>query len=356
MLQTILITDLEGFTELTSKLDKTTLEHMMREHTRITHNVLKEHGGKVIKSLGDGFLCIFESLTNAFKAGLKLQEILSELPIKVVLHVGEVMEKDNDAYGLDINIAFRLIEAIKGKCICLTDTVHLILGQKADFVGTFLLKGVPRSVKVYVVGRGTICETDNVKRISSSIWRRFAGFYMDVVIFSSTLGLLSGFGLRQIPVLTGEVPAFRLEFPEGKIETKRGEIKVRTPVGELEAGAGKFVIKSKEKPIIKMEYLKLGGVEMLLFTVYLALFWAFCKGQSPGKWLAQVRVIGRDASYIGLRLAFLRAFVLVLLMIPAGLGVIVPLIISRKLPHDLITGTSVVSADIKVERSDILWS
>ena len=60
-LATVLFTDLVGHTEMMSRLGDERGRAVLREHERITREVLKAHGGTEVKTMGDGFMASFGS-------------------------------------------------------------------------------------------------------------------------------------------------------------------------------------------------------------------------------------------------------------------------------------------------------
>ncbi len=73
--------------------------------------VLPKHGGRLVKSLGDGMLLEFESVPQAMAAALRLQSLAAHpapLPLRIGAHVGDVVVDDLDLYGTGVNLAARL--------------------------------------------------------------------------------------------------------------------------------------------------------------------------------------------------------------------------------------------------------
>ena len=73
--------------------------------------VLPKHGGRLVKSLGDGMLLEFERLPQAMAAALRLQLMtaqLAPLPLRIGAHVGDVVVDELDLYGTGVNLAARL--------------------------------------------------------------------------------------------------------------------------------------------------------------------------------------------------------------------------------------------------------
>jgi len=73
-LRTILFTDIVGHTEMMSRLGDERGRDVLREHERITREVLKAHGGAEVKTMGDGFMASFGSVTKAIECAVGAAE------------------------------------------------------------------------------------------------------------------------------------------------------------------------------------------------------------------------------------------------------------------------------------------
>ena len=69
----VLFTDLVGHTEMMSRLGDEVGRAVLRDHEDITRNVLKTHGGTEVKTMGDGFMASFGSVTRAVECAIALQ-------------------------------------------------------------------------------------------------------------------------------------------------------------------------------------------------------------------------------------------------------------------------------------------
>ena len=95
----VLFTDLVGHTEMMSRLGDERGRAVLREHERITREVLKAHGGTEVKTMGDGFMASFGSVTQAVECAIALQRAFAEpegepLAIRVGLNAGEPIEEE----------------------------------------------------------------------------------------------------------------------------------------------------------------------------------------------------------------------------------------------------------------------
>src|SRR3989337_1350207 len=99
--RTVLFTDIVGHTEMMSRLGDERGREVLREHERITREVLKQHGGTEVKTMGDGFMASFSSVTKAVECAIALQRAFAErnasasepLHIRVGLNAGEPIEE-----------------------------------------------------------------------------------------------------------------------------------------------------------------------------------------------------------------------------------------------------------------------
>jgi pimeloyl-ACP methyl ester carboxylesterase len=105
--RTVLFTDLVGHTEMMSRLGDSRGRDVLREHERITREVLKSHAGTEVKTMGDGFLASFGSVTKAVECAVALQRAFADregepLSVRVGLNAGEPIEEDGDLFGATV--------------------------------------------------------------------------------------------------------------------------------------------------------------------------------------------------------------------------------------------------------------
>ncbi|MDP9359950.1 MAG: hypothetical protein M3P29_00715, partial [Acidobacteriota bacterium] len=112
-LRTVLFTDLVGHTEMMSRLGDEKGRAVLREHETITRQVLKANGGTEVKTMGDGFMASFGSVTKAVECAVALQRAFAEregepLSVRVGLNAGEPIEEDGDLFGATVILASRI--------------------------------------------------------------------------------------------------------------------------------------------------------------------------------------------------------------------------------------------------------
>jgi class 3 adenylate cyclase len=171
-LRTVLFTDLAGHTEMMSRLGDERGRDVLREHERITREVLKAHGGTEVKTMGDGFMASFGSVTKAVECAVALQKAVGALtpdpspaaagegqPVEALkircgLNAGEPIEEDGDLFGATVILASRIAAKAEGGEILVADTVRGLCSGKGFLFadrGEFVAKGFEDPVRVYEV-------------------------------------------------------------------------------------------------------------------------------------------------------------------------------------------------------------
>ncbi|HET9476791.1 MAG TPA: adenylate/guanylate cyclase domain-containing protein [Dehalococcoidia bacterium] len=160
--RTVLFTDLVGHTEMMQRLGDERGREVLREHERITREVLKAHGGTEVKTMGDGFMASFGSVTKAVECAVALQreignwqsEIGERIAVRCGLNAGEPIEEDGDLFGATVILASRIAAKAEGGEILVADTVRgLCSGKGFVFAdrGEFVAKGFDEPLRVYEV-------------------------------------------------------------------------------------------------------------------------------------------------------------------------------------------------------------
>ena len=122
---------------------------------------LAEHGGKLVKRLGDGHMAVFPEAAGAVRAVYEANDRLREVDatgyapvIRSGVHVGRPRRIGGDYLGVDVNIAARLASAADGGQVLVSEPTRAELGEDGfDFKRQrrFRAKGAPRDLEVYEV-------------------------------------------------------------------------------------------------------------------------------------------------------------------------------------------------------------
>jgi class 3 adenylate cyclase/pimeloyl-ACP methyl ester carboxylesterase len=154
--RTILFTDLVSHTEMMQRLGDERGRAVLREHERITREVLKANGGTEVKTMGDGFMASFGSVTKAVECAVALQRAFADregepLNVRVGLNAGEPIEEDGDLFGATVILASRSAAKADGGEILVADTVRGLCSGKGFLFadrGEFVAKGIEEPVRI----------------------------------------------------------------------------------------------------------------------------------------------------------------------------------------------------------------
>ncbi len=158
--RTVLFTDLVDHTEMMQRLGDDKGRDVLREHERITREVLAAHDGTEVKTMGDGFMASFGSVTKAMDCAIALQRAFAShsesmpepLHVRVGLNAGEPIEEDGDLFGSMVILASRIAaQAGPGEILIPDPLRHLLSGKSYIYSdrGEVALKGFEDSVKLW---------------------------------------------------------------------------------------------------------------------------------------------------------------------------------------------------------------
>jgi class 3 adenylate cyclase len=136
-ISTFLFTDIEGSTRLW-ELEPQRMQQALAAHDRISRVLVEKHGGRVIKTTGDGMCAVFDDPVRAVEATLDLQQTLAdstrtggmELRARCGIHIGMAQHRDQDYFGSTLNRAARIMSAAHGGQVLLSQaTFDLVSGR-----------------------------------------------------------------------------------------------------------------------------------------------------------------------------------------------------------------------------------
>jgi class 3 adenylate cyclase len=157
--RTVLFTDIVGHTEMMQRLGDDKGRDVLREHERITRETLKEFAGAEVKTMGDGFMASFGSVTKAMDCAIALQRAFAAhegepLHVRVGLNAGEPIEEDGDLFGSTVILASRIAAMAGAGDILIPEPLrHLLSGKSYLYAdrGEIALKGFEDAVRLFEV-------------------------------------------------------------------------------------------------------------------------------------------------------------------------------------------------------------
>jgi class 3 adenylate cyclase len=156
VLLTVLFTDLVGSTERAGNDGDAKWRAVLEEHHAIVRRQIQLHGGREVKTTGDGFLVTFDSPSRAVQCAQGIREGVSSLGLEVRsgVHTGECELIGTDVAGLAVHIASRVQSAAAPGEILVSHTVRdLVVGSGLDLVdrGIHELKGLAGTWPLFAV-------------------------------------------------------------------------------------------------------------------------------------------------------------------------------------------------------------
>ncbi len=142
-----------------------TLERLKAHRGQRLLPALTRHGGRLVKTTGDGALAEFASAVDALGAAIEFQQAVADandgapedtrIVFRVGLHIGDVIVDDSDLYGDGVNIAARLeAEATPGGILvsrALREAVQGKVKARLEALGELQLKNIERPVRAFRV-------------------------------------------------------------------------------------------------------------------------------------------------------------------------------------------------------------
>jgi adenylate cyclase len=163
-LAAVLAADVAGYSRLMG-LDEVGTVRALREHRAVTDALVAQHGGRIVKTAGDGVLLEFPSVVDAVECAVAVQTVMAErnegvpqdrrMLYRIGINLGDILIEGDDIFGDGVNIAARLegIAEPGGSCIS-SAAYDQVRGKTAlvfEDLGERQLKNIERPVRVYVV-------------------------------------------------------------------------------------------------------------------------------------------------------------------------------------------------------------
>ncbi len=158
-----MFTDLEGFASAVQQDERGALR-LVEEQEKLSTPILAEHGGRKIKSIGDGMLIEFPNALDAVECAVALQQRVHErnegtsgrpLLLRVGIHLGDVENRGDDVLGDTVNIASRIEPTAEPGGVCVSgpvfDQVHSKVALQFEKLKPRPLKGIRDPIEIYRV-------------------------------------------------------------------------------------------------------------------------------------------------------------------------------------------------------------
>jgi adenylate cyclase len=135
----------------------------LREHRVVTDALVAKHGGRLVKTTGDGVLLEFPSVVDAVECAVAVQAVMAQrnegvpqdrrMLFRIGINLGDILIDGDDILGDGVNIAARLKGNAEPGGICISSSAYDQVRGKVEVefadLGDQTLKNIARPVRVY---------------------------------------------------------------------------------------------------------------------------------------------------------------------------------------------------------------
>ncbi|PHI20877.1 adenylate/guanylate cyclase domain-containing protein [Lewinellaceae bacterium SD302] len=156
-LAAVMFTDIVGYTAL-MQADEQKAAAQREQHRQVFEATHGQHNGEILQYFGDGTLSIFASGVKAVSCAIAIQRALNVadgIPLRIGLHIGDIVFDGTDIYGDGVNVAARVESmGVAGGVLISEKLNDELLNQQhltTTSLGLFYLKNVAQPLAVYAV-------------------------------------------------------------------------------------------------------------------------------------------------------------------------------------------------------------
>ncbi|NOJ78689.1 protein kinase [Myxococcus xanthus] len=159
---TVMLTDIQGFTERTSRQTHEENARMLETHDKLLMPLVKEHDGRLVQKRGDALLVVFRSPTAGVLCGMAMQDRLwrhnqavpevDRLNVRVCLHAGEVLATQDSVLGEPMEVIEAVEHVASAGEVTFTEAVNLARNRAevtAEPCGAITLPGRDEQLQLY---------------------------------------------------------------------------------------------------------------------------------------------------------------------------------------------------------------
>jgi adenylate cyclase len=161
-LAAIVCADVAGYSRMMGA-DEEGTHAAFKAHRSAIYPVILNHGGRVVKNTGDGFLLEFPSIVGAIESAIAVQTLMVErnnqlpadrvMQFRLGVHMGDVIADEDEVFGDGVNIAVRLESVAAPGGIAVSAKAHheasKHLGVRLVDAGSHRFKNIDEPVDVW---------------------------------------------------------------------------------------------------------------------------------------------------------------------------------------------------------------
>ena len=182
-LAAVLAADVAGYSRLMGRDEEGTLAQLKSFRKALVDPAIAEHGGRIVKTTGDGMLVEFASAVGAARCAIDVQRgmaqqnigILQDVRIefRIGIHVGDVIIDEIDIFGDAVNIAARLEGIAEPGGVCISDDAQRQIRSKVDIgfedMGLQMLKNIAEPMRAWRMQIGAVSASSLPKSVAAGL-------------------------------------------------------------------------------------------------------------------------------------------------------------------------------------------
>ena len=163
-LAAIMFTDIEGYTAFMQEDEKQAIS-FRNTHRKIFKSLNKKYNGEILQYYGDGTLSVFDSAVSAVNCAIEMQQAFqkttefdtenSSIPVRIGIHLGDIIYSKEDVIGDSVNIASRIESLAVAGSVLISDKVFDEINNQATIrtksMGWFELKNVEKPIQLFAI-------------------------------------------------------------------------------------------------------------------------------------------------------------------------------------------------------------
>ncbi len=162
-LMAVMLADVVNYSHMMSRSEDETHARVSCLARELIDPTISRHGGRIVRSMGDGWLAEFASATDVVRCALEIQRGLAtrqadepdQIKLRIGINTGDVLVDQHDIYGNSVNIAARLESLASPGAICVSQSIYDQARSQPGFFfadrGTQRVKNIPYPIRVYEV-------------------------------------------------------------------------------------------------------------------------------------------------------------------------------------------------------------
>jgi adenylate cyclase len=199
-LAAIVCADVAGYARMMGA-DEEGTHATFKAHRGAIYPIILNHGGRIVKNTGDGFLLEFPSVVGAIECAIATQTLMAErnthLPpdrtmrFRLGVHMGDVIADEDEVFGDGVNIAVRLEAVAAPGGVAVSDKAYQ---EAAKHLGAVLIDGgshrfknieEPIQVWTWTPGESASSAPDDASKSTSNLPPQYRTAIVGVLPFAN---------------------------------------------------------------------------------------------------------------------------------------------------------------------------